>query len=867
MARAYASRWYDPAPLMTVSSPILTMELLLLVLLLFGMAYKAGKKRKNQSKPSDSNKRGPYRQAYANDNIAAALQHLADDRKRKGKDKVSLRRAAQLYNVPTSTLQRHYMDPTLLGRCCGPQPAIPREAEERLVEIALKHWKNGMALNNDQMKWFILQAVLHVPDMQRSRSAKRWLKKGTVKYSWYRRFLARHPQLSERVVDNLDPKRWKVSVEDIKSLYDILDRYRVLYPGLTPGHIANLDETGLTPDRRKKVCLAKTGARRTHTLINDNRFSMTCLPCIFADGTSLPPHFIVKGKQKPRWCSSDEYIEALSGTVFEHAQVTPQENAWMTTEIFKQWFESQFLMYTADRRSESTPMLLVLDNFSGHVHPDVLDVAAENNVILIGLPPHSTHITQPLDVGIMRILKTNWTRALEVEKAKNQFHSIDARGVIELLCKPSASTFGVDNTTGAPHSAWSKTFTKANVVSSFCKTGIWPVNFNAVEDEVYRNDKFTDATPSADENTPSSSHGNASSVGSSHAAPPPFDDATPVELEWERQVVDLKRQIETLQDKIDSSRTSRKAALREGVSLSAILSMPPPPDSTQRSTNRERAPTSALVLTAIQERNLRRAKQELRIRRQDIQTSIHEAKTAMRVATRQATKHTNAAGRAAAAAEKQARATEEALSKAQQAFSRGRSTAASQKALEKALQSATTHADKASSSSMLAQQFLAQAAHAEAMMVDHETELKLLQEEASRDGAEESEPAVDDPRDEDDAVDSGDELDEEPDGDLQPAAADTHSANARASLARATAAKTQLSSLITPTQGDIPTDIAPGNVPQETETEIPAAPAAETQMSSVGLLLETATTDPNAAPAPAEEAILDINGPDTPFLI
>ena len=138
--------------------------------------------------------------------------------------------------------------------------------------------------------------------MQRSAAAKKWLKKGAVSYSWYRRFLARHPEISKRVVDSLDPKRWKVKLDDVKSLYGILEMYRQMYPGLTPAHIANLNETGLTPDHRKQKCIAKRGARRTHTLINTNRFSMTCLPCIFADGTSLPPMFITKGKQRPNWC-------------------------------------------------------------------------------------------------------------------------------------------------------------------------------------------------------------------------------------------------------------------------------------------------------------------------------------------------------------------------------------------------------------------------------------------------------------------------------------------------------------------------------------------------------------------------------------
>jgi hypothetical protein len=35
----------------------------------------------------------------------------------------------------------------------------------------------------------------------------------------------------------------------------------------------------------------------------------------------------------------------------------------------------------------------------------VMDKVGEHSVALVSLPPHSTHIMQPLDVGIMKQLK------------------------------------------------------------------------------------------------------------------------------------------------------------------------------------------------------------------------------------------------------------------------------------------------------------------------------------------------------------------------------------------------------------------------------------------------------------------------------
>ena len=84
----------------------------------------------------------------------------------------------------------------------------------------------------------------------------------------------------------------------------------------------------------------------------------------------------------------------------------------MTHMIFLTWFEEYFLPFIADRRSVEAPVILIYDNFSGHVHPTTLDLAADNDVIMIGMPPHSTHITQPLDVTLMKPLKDYWSRVI-----------------------------------------------------------------------------------------------------------------------------------------------------------------------------------------------------------------------------------------------------------------------------------------------------------------------------------------------------------------------------------------------------------------------------------------------------------------------
>ena len=49
--------------------------------------------------------------------------------------------------------------------------------------------------------------------------------------------------------------------------------------------------------------------------------------------------------------------------------------------------------------------MLVLDGHESHVNAEFEEYCKENNIITICLPPHSSHLTQPLDVGLFAALK------------------------------------------------------------------------------------------------------------------------------------------------------------------------------------------------------------------------------------------------------------------------------------------------------------------------------------------------------------------------------------------------------------------------------------------------------------------------------
>ena len=76
----------------------------------------------------------------------------------------------------------------------------------------------------------------------------------------------------------------------------------------------------------------------------------------------------------------------------------------MTGDTFLDWIQTIFLPSLPSER----PVLLILDGHRSHIGYEVRRLAQANGVHLLKLPPHTTHLLQPLDVGVFNHLKRTW---------------------------------------------------------------------------------------------------------------------------------------------------------------------------------------------------------------------------------------------------------------------------------------------------------------------------------------------------------------------------------------------------------------------------------------------------------------------------
>jgi hypothetical protein len=66
----------------------------------------------------------------------------------------------------------------------------------------------------------------------------------------------------------------------------------------------------------------------------------------------------------------------------------------MNSDLFFKWFRDTFIPHCGSAH----PVLLVLHNHESHISIEVIQLARANRIELLGIPAHTTHILQPLDV-------------------------------------------------------------------------------------------------------------------------------------------------------------------------------------------------------------------------------------------------------------------------------------------------------------------------------------------------------------------------------------------------------------------------------------------------------------------------------------
>ncbi|KAG7001283.1 hypothetical protein FocnCong_v013165 [Fusarium oxysporum f. sp. conglutinans] len=223
---------------------------------------------------------------------------------------------------------------------------------------------------------------------------------------WAHNFVKRQPELKTRFFRRYDYQRAKCEDPTIIRGWFRLVQNTIAKYGIRSDDIWNFDETGfLIGMIASGMVVTGTDRRgRPKSVQPGNREWITVIQAINAAGWAIQP-FIIGGGQ---YHLANWYRESnLPG---DWAIATSQ-NGWTDNEIGLEWLK-HFNRCTSNR-SVGSYRLLILDGHKSHHSVDFERYCEEHKIITLCMPPYSSHLLQPLDVGYFNLLKNAYSREIE----------------------------------------------------------------------------------------------------------------------------------------------------------------------------------------------------------------------------------------------------------------------------------------------------------------------------------------------------------------------------------------------------------------------------------------------------------------------
>jgi hypothetical protein len=272
---------------------------------------------------------------------------------------------------------------------------------------------------------------------------------GYVDRTWGEKFIEKHPTIQARIARSYDyqnrqcdePRtleKWFEGLERTKRDLDILD-----------DDIYNFNEICflLGEAHPRMVVALPEQTEEEHIFLMGDRTWLTVVLAIGSHGQTIPPYFL--NEDCPAYRPRRGFGRLPKGWQVDQTGCY-RPNALTCIEWLKH-FEKH-----SKPRVASAWRLLILDNSKMQCAATFEKFCNENKIKCFYLPPDSTHITQPLDVGCLDSLKRHYNTAIAEHMRRRNARLAKA----EFL--------------RAFKTAYQKAFTKDSIRSGFRDTGLVP---------------------------------------------------------------------------------------------------------------------------------------------------------------------------------------------------------------------------------------------------------------------------------------------------------------------------------------------------------------------------------------------------------
>lgn len=355
--------------------------------------------------------------------------------------KLSCRAAAVKFSVSRTTLRNWQLEKTK-------PPAKAHEHQQLLTE----------SQENELVQWIqqlddigIPPRLPYLEEMARQVVQSVEGDHGTaIGEHWISRFLDRHPNISSRFTSQIPQEREAATQPmAMNSFFDWFSEVKSRYC-IGPDDTWNADEKGFAIGVAKQVkVLCQVPCRNPRIRHPGNRELVTLFESISATGRIvLCPLFIYLGQA--HLMGNHDY-EGRDSSTFALS-----DTGWTNNNLGLQWLKEVFELETCRPRS-SHHRLLLIDGHSSHLTLKFIEFALDHNIHLLCFPPHSTHVLQPLDVGIFGPLGTYYSNEVDCWMRAHPYQAI-GKGDFYPLCQKARA----------------QALRQSNIKAAFAATGLAP---------------------------------------------------------------------------------------------------------------------------------------------------------------------------------------------------------------------------------------------------------------------------------------------------------------------------------------------------------------------------------------------------------
>ncbi|XP_015795121.1 tigger transposable element-derived protein 6-like [Tetranychus urticae] len=247
--------------------------------------------------------------------------------------------------------------------------------ETEVSEFVLKLNNNGITVHGEEIRCYALR-IASDKGLTNFKASRGWL----LNFCQRKGIKSLRLNGQEGLVDGQITKQWfdKIKVE--------LNHYSEYI-------LLNADETSFEYHNQARRSYIHPDGNTKNVIERKER--VTLFFCVSSVGEKFKPLVIGKSEKPRCFKNKDHIIEKIS--------YRSNQRGWMTSVIFTEWLIELDNLF----RERQQKAILFIDNFAGHTTE-----YEPTNILLMFLPPNTTSVTQPLDAGVIRAVKSKYRKTL-----------------------------------------------------------------------------------------------------------------------------------------------------------------------------------------------------------------------------------------------------------------------------------------------------------------------------------------------------------------------------------------------------------------------------------------------------------------------